>query len=207
MITRIALVMVLLISFNAIGQKKKVEFKTEKGKNTLSVFGYNNTNEPLDITLTIKDIKMLKGYTKPITKRVQPNDKLLFIDLKFEYDVFQYKLSYTFKKVPTDVDKKIAAYNKKDYYLQDVANINNGIVVFDDEGCGRCRTVTNYLVAHDLDFKIVDLSEGEENAKLMWKMVKEKGASMNVKAPVIMVDGKLSHSHIDLNAFLSSLKD
>ena len=204
---RLSILILAFISLEGIAQKKNIEFKTEKGKNVLSIYGYNNTKEPLDITLTIKDIKMLKGYSKPITKRVPANQKVKFIDLTFEYDVFQYKLSYTYKKVPTEQDKKMAAYKKKDHYLQDVSHINEGIVVFDDEGCGRCRTVTNFLVANDIDFKIVDLSQGAENTKLMWKMVKEKGASMKVKAPVIMVDGQLSHSHKDLNAFLRGLKN
>ena len=201
----IGFLILAFVSLQAVAQKKAIEFKTEKSDNTLSIFGYNNSKEPLDITLVIKDIKMLKGYTKPITKRVPANSKLHFIDLTFQYEVFEYKLSYSYKKVPTDIDNKIASYNKKDHYLKDVSKINEGIVVFDDEGCSRCRTVTNYLVAHDMDFKIVDLSQGDANNNLMWKMVKEKGVSLKVKAPVIMVDGKLSHSHQDLNAFLSGL--
>ena len=195
----------MLGSLQGVAQKKKIEFKVDKGTNVLSIYGYNHTDAPLDITLTIKNIKMLKGYTTPITKRVQPNSKDRGGKRTFEYDVFQYTLSYTYKKVPSEKDKKLAAYNKKDHYLKDLSKINEGIVVFDDEGCSRCRTVTNYLVANDIDFKIVDISQGEANSKFMWKMVKEKGADMKVKAPVIVVDGKISHSHKDLNAFLKTL--
>mgnify|MGYP000126714897 FL=1 len=40
----------------------------------------------------------------------------------------------------------------------------------------------------------------------MWKTLKEKGASLDIKTPVIVVNGHISHSHEDLNGFLESLK-
>jgi glutaredoxin len=202
----IALVILLCVFTQGWTQTKKIEFKVDKEPNALAITGYNNTDEDLEITLTIKDIKLLKGYTKPIVKVVPAKSNVLFIKLTFEYDFYKYKLSYGFKKVPSKTDKKIAAYNKKDHYLKDVSKINEGIVVFDDEGCSRCRTVTNYLVTNDFDFKIIDLSDGKENMKLMWKVIKEKGADMNVKSPVIIINGELSHSHKDLKAFLEKLK-
>ena len=66
--------------------------------------------------------------------------------------------------------------------------------------------VTNYLVGNEIDFKIIDLSASKDNSKLMWKTIKEKGASLKVKLPVIIVDGKLTHSHKDIKAFLEALK-
>jgi glutaredoxin len=202
----IALIVLLCVFLQGWTQSKNIEFKVDKDTNALNITGYNNTDEDLEITLIIKDIKLLKGYTKPITKVVPAKSNTLFVKLTFEYDFYKYKISYSFKKVPTKIDNKIAAYNKKNYYLKDVSKINEGIVVFDDEGCGNCRLVTNYLVANNFDFKIVDLSAGKENTKLMWKMIKEKGADMNVKSPVIIVNGKLSHSHKDLKVFLESMK-
>lgn len=202
----IALIVLLCVFLQGWTQSKNIEFKVDKEPNALVITGYNHTDEALEITLIIKDIKLLKGYTKPIVKIVPPKSNILFVKLTFEYDFYKYKLSYSFKEVETKIDKKIAAYNKKDYYLKDVSKINEGIVVFDDEGCGRCQLVTNYLVANDIDFKIIDLSTGKESTKLMWKIIKEKGADMNVKAPVIIINGELSHSHKDLKTFLESIK-
>lgn len=199
--------MFLLITTQSIcAQSKDIEFKVDKEEKALLITGYNNTTEPLEITLTIKDIKLLKGYAKPITKVVAAMSSAQFVKLTFEYDFYKYKLSYSFKKLPTEAEKKMNSYKKEDHYLKDASKINEGIVIFDDEGCGRCDVVTNYLVAHDIPFKVIDLSKGEENTKLMWSTIKEKGASMKVKAPVIIVNGELSHSHTDLKQFLEGLK-
>ncbi len=202
----LTLITVICLSSIAFAQKKAIEFKVDKQPNKLIVTGFNNTAEPLEIILTIKEIKMLKGYTKPISKVVPANSKVMFIELSYEYDFYTYKLSYTYKKLETVAQKKMKAFNKETHYLKDLTKVNEGIVLFDDTGCGNCRLVKNYLVANDIDFKIIDLSQGKENTKFMWKTVKEKGASMKVKLPVIVVDGKLSHSHKDLKTFLEGLK-
>ena len=197
--------LLLITTLLCFPQQKKIQFNVEKGSNELSFFGANNTNDDLEITLTIKDIKGLTGYEKPITKLVKAKGKELFTRLSFKYNVFKYKIAYSYKKPLTETQKAIAAYKKDDYILKDLSKLNEGIVIFDDEGCGRCRLVTNYLVANKIDFKIIDLSAGEANQKLMWKTIKEKGASLKVKAPVIIVNGNLSHSHQDLKKFLESL--
>ena len=204
---RLILLFAICLTTVVLAQQKMIDFKVDKQPNKLVVTGFNNSGEPLEIILTIKDIKMLKGYTKPISKVVPANSKLVFIELSYEYDFYNYKLSYTYKKLETEAQKKMKAFNKEEHYLKDLSKINEGIVVFDDTGCGNCRLVKNYLVANDIDFKIIDLSKGKDNTKLMWKTVKEKGASMKVKLPVIVVDGKLSHSHKDLKSFLEGLKN
>ena len=196
----------LLCNTVVFSQQKLIEFKAEKQPNKLIIHGTNNSEEPLEITLTIKDIKMLKGYDGPITKVVPAKSKAVFKELSYEYDFYKYRLSYTYKKLETELQKKIKNANKEDYYLKDLSKIDEGIVVFDDDGCGRCRLVTNYLIGNDIDFKIINLANNKDNQKLMWKTVKEKGASMKVKAPVIIVNGELSHSHADLESFLKGLK-
>ena len=201
------LILFLLIPVLNFSKQNKISFNVEKGNNTLSFFGTNNTAEDLEITLIIKNIKGLSGYDKPVTKLVKAKSKILFTELSFKYNVYEYKISYSYKKPLTETQKAISEYKKEDYILKDLSKINEGIVVFDDEGCGRCRLVTNYLVAHKIDFKIIDLANNDANQKLMWKTIKEKGASLKVKAPVIVVDGKLSHSHADLKKFLESLNN
>ena len=200
------LTLFLFTCSSLLAQKKTIEFTTEKKDGILSIYGSNNLNEDLEITLTIKGIKMLKGYTKPITKLVKANSKELFIDLTYKYDIYDYKLSYTYKKPQTEVQKAIASYNKEDYMLEDLSKIDEGIVVFVDDGCGTCRLVTNYLVGNKIDFKVIDLANNQANQKFMWKTIKDKGASMKVKLPVIVVNGDISHSHEDIKAFLESLE-
>ena len=200
------LTLFLFTCSSLLAQKKTIEFTTEKKDGILSIYGSNNLNEDLEITLNIKGIKMLKGYTKPITKLVKANSKELFIDLTYKYDIYDYKLSYTYKKPQTEVQKAIASYNKEDYMLEDLSKIDEGIVVFVDDGCGTCRLVTNYLVGNKIDFKVIDLANNQANQKFMWKTIKDKGASMKVKLPVIVVNGDISHSHEDIKAFLESLE-
>jgi len=202
----ITLVIAICSATITLAQQKNIEFKVDKQPKKLIVTGFNNTPESLEITLTIKDIKMLKGYSGPISKVVPANSKVMFIELSYEYDFYKYKLSFTYKKLETEAQKKMKAFNKEAHYLKDLSKINEGIVLFDDTGCGNCRLVKNYLVANDIDFKIIDLSQGKDNTKFMWKTVKEKGASMKVKLPVIVVDGTLTHSHKDLKTFLERLK-
>ena len=196
----------ILITTCSFSQKKNIEFKVEKKDKALIINGVNNTKKPLVVTLTIKDIKGLNGYNGPIVKTVPANSNILFTQLTHELDVYEYKLSYTYKNVETEAEKIIKNTNKEDFYLKDISKINEGIVIFDDEGCGRCDLVTNYLIGNKIDFKIINIANNEENTKLMWKTIKEKGASLQVKAPVIIVDGKLSHSHLDLKKFLETLK-
>jgi glutaredoxin len=200
--TSFILILCTIVTF---AQQKKIEFSTQKKDGILSVIGSNHTDDDLEITLTIKDIKMLKGYTKPVTKLVKSKSKLKFIDLTYEYDIYNYKLSYAYKKPETKLQEKLRTADKSAFILKDLSKINEGIVVFDDDGCGRCRLVTNYLIGNDIDFRIISLAGNEKNQKLMWKTIKEKGASLKVKAPVVIVNGNLSHSHPDLEKFLSSL--
>ena len=200
-------ILIILFTLNlTIAQKKTIEFSTVKTERKLSIYGSNNVDEDLEITLSINNIKMLKGYTGPITKLVKANSKTLFIELSYTYDIYNYELSYTYKKPQTEVQKAISNFDKEAHILKDHSKINEGIVVFTDDGCGMCRMVTNYLVGNKIDFKIIDLASNKENQKLMWKTIKEKGASMKVKLPVVVVNGEISHSHTDIKAFLESLE-
>ena len=78
----IALVILLCVFTQGWTQTKNIEFKVDKEPNALAITGYNNTDEALEITLTIKDIKLLKGYTKPIVKVVPAKSNVLFKNLR-----------------------------------------------------------------------------------------------------------------------------
>lgn len=207
--------LLLLLTFNTtFAQKEPVEFKTENRKNSLLVYAYNNMSKPLEVTLTISEIKGLQGYRAPITKKVAANGKMLFAKLSYNTQDFSYQLNHSYK-TPRNTNKtkrqiayeqRIVRAKKKDYYLNDFSKINEGIVVFDDGDCGRTALVTNYLIGNNIDFKIINTAKSPKNTRFMWQTIKEKGASLNIKTPVIIVNGVLTHSHEDLNAFLEGLR-
>jgi len=197
--------LIFFVSITTFSQQKDIEFKVEDKDNALSVICFNNSDVTQEVVLSIKEIKGLKGYSKPIKKVLPPNSKLLFIDLTYEY-VYSYKLAYSKKQVVSQEEKALILAKKESFQLEDVSKINEGIVIFDDIECSRCSYATNYMLEHNITFKIVDISKSKENLNLMWKTIKEKGQSLKVKTPVIMVDGELSHSHVDLQQFLEGLK-
>ncbi|MBT8266565.1 MAG: hypothetical protein KJO41_06305 [Bacteroidia bacterium] len=202
-IIRIALI--FFVSISAFSQQKDIEFKIEDNDKTLSVICFNNSEVTQEVVLTLKEVKGLKGYSKPITKTLAPKSKINFIDLTYDY-VYSYKLAYSKKPVITSEEKTKKLKEKNAHLLEDYTKINEGIVIFDDTECTRCSFATNFMMENNIDFKIVDISKNEENLKLMWKTIREKGLSLKVKTPVIMVNGEVSHSHNDLQQFLEGLK-
>lgn len=194
----------LCVSLLTYGQQKDIDFQIDEVDNTLSIFCLNNSDSHQEVVLSILDIKGLTGYSNPIKKILPPQTRTHFLDLTYDI-VYEYKLSYTKKAVQSEEEIIAKARKKESLYLDDFSKLNEGIVIFDDIECTRCSYATNYLMEKNIDFKIVNISDNKENLKLMWKTIKEKGQSMHVKTPVIMVDGKLSHSHTDLHNFLESL--
>ena len=195
----------ICVSIISIAQQKDIEFKVEDLDKNLSIICLNNSEFMQEVELTINNIKGLKGYSNPINKTLPPKSKTLFIDLTYEY-IYGYELSYSKKRVESEEEKLGKAASKKLHYLDDLTKINDGIVIFDDIECARCSYATNYLMEKNVDFKIVNISNNKDNLKLMWKTIKEKGQNMHVKTPVIIVNGKLSHSHADLKNFLEGLR-
>lgn len=198
-------VILLMLSMTVLAQQKEIEFKVEDNDKTLSIICYNNSDATQEVVLSVLDIKGLKGYKEPIKKQLSPKSSLKFIELTYEY-VYSYKLSYSKKKIVTDKEKQDQLAEKATHYLKDLSKINEGIVVFDDVECSRCSYTTSYLMDNNIEFKIVDISNNKKNLDLMWKTIKASGQSMNVKTPVIMVDGEVSHSHPNLKEFLEGLK-
>lgn len=195
----------LCVSLANFAQKKDIDFQVKDVDNTLSVYCHNNSDAHQEVVLSILDIKGLEGYSKPIKKVLPPQSKTHFIDMSYKY-VYEYKLSYSKKAVQSEEEKAAKARKKESLYLDDFSKLNEGIIIFDDIECTRCSYATNYLMEKNIDFKIVNISDSKENLQLMWKTIKEKGQSMHVKTPVIMVNGELSHSHVDLQNFLEGLK-
>jgi len=196
----------LLISFSSIAQKKVIEIETINQDNTIQLYGVNNTNFTHEVTLILPVHKGLKGYTKPVTKKIKPNSKLLFVTLSYK-GAYSYNMSLSFKLTMTEQEKKMIAKKKKGHILKDFSKIKEGIVIFDKIECPRCNRAIAFLIDNNIAFKSVDINEKEDNNKKMWETLKANGVNGKIATPVFLVNGKLSHSHKNLGAFLESLKE
>ncbi len=196
----------LCISSSIYAQSKPITFKVSEADSKLVFICTNNSTTSYDVTLTLTKKKGLSGYTKPITKKVTPETNLVFASLpiKGSYS-YSYKTSYKTSK-KTKKELQDIAHTKKEALLKDLSKINTGIVVFDKSDCPRCQRSTAYLVENNIKFKLLNITDNKENKELMWSLLRAEGVTKNIVTPVFLVDGKLSHSHEDLNTFLESLK-
>lgn len=209
----VLLIVFLFFGFLSFAQQEFVQFPVAEKGDSIIIYGYNKLSKPLEVTLTLTNLKNLSGYSNPITKKVPGKAKVVFTTLNFK-NPYSYNLSFTYQIVkPSKItaakklfNKRVASANLISYYLKDRSKINEGIVIFDDGNCGRTRLATNFFIGNEIDFKIINIQDNVRNTKLMWNTLKEKGANLNFQTPIIIVNGVLSHSHKDLPAFLEELK-
>jgi len=195
-----------------ISREEQDNFAIESYKRALNAIEEQRFSDEI-IPVEIKD---RKGKVTVVTADEEPG-KVNFEKLKSIRAVFDKNGTITAANASSINDGASAILlmtkekadelaEKKAHYLKDVSRINEGIVIFDDIECTRCSYATSFMMEHNIDFKIVNISDDKENLNLMWNTIRAKGKSMNVKTPVIMVDGELSHSHEDLQQFLKGLK-
>jgi glutaredoxin len=188
-----------------VGQEKKVKFKTKKGTNTISFLASNKTNFDQEVTLYFNRIEGLYGYSKPITKVIPAENSIEFLTLRFA-GKYSYNYTYSTRAKPTkqqqaDWDRKVESYN----FLEG-SNLEKGIVLFSKDGCSRCKMSVDYLIEHQVDFQIINISDNKKNQTLMWQTLRRKGEKMNrVSTPVILVEGKPFHKFDNLKEFLKKL--
>lgn len=199
----------LFVSLFAFGQSVKVKTKKNPEKKQIEFFVINDSDFTQEVTLYFAEIKGLKGYDEPVTKQVAPKDKTLFLTLTWDY-IYDYKYGIKKKEIRTDTDLAKMAAEKDPHMLMDFSKINEGIVIFDNVECKRCNLATSYMLDQGMDFKIVDITPNEKNAKnrdFMQKTIKEKDKNLaQYITPIFIVNGKMTHSHKDLLAFIKSLK-
>ena len=207
---KVSILVFLLFTCTLTAQTKTVECESVKEGNKLSFFFFFNSNVNQDVTFFLSKLKGIKGYTKPIKKRIAPNSKKLFLTVTLNGE-YSYSSSYTFNPFYTKSD--IAAKNEKlkQHQLDKGVDINKGIVVFSKDDCSRCHRTSSYLLDNNIDFSFINISDKNqpENKKLMWSLLKKNGYTKNsgVTMPVVLVDGKISYSHDDLLQFLKTLKN
>ncbi len=203
------IVFLLIILTDGHTQKSVIEIdnvQTEKG---YIISLKNTSNIQYEVTLTL-EVTNLKGYEKPITVLIpaQTSSEVLTLYFKNLYKPYDYSTSYTYKSMPSDAELLLKDKKKEDSSLTKFGTIiNNGIIIFTVEGCSKCNYVANYLSKNNIDFKLIDISNSDENDKLMSDLVKKDIPSVNsVIMPVVIINGKAFHNIKNLKSFLSNLK-
>jgi len=199
----------LLIISIGYSQKNQVEVLTKKNKDNYVLSATNHSNVQQEITLTLT-VENLRGYKKPVTKLIPAKSTIEIITLTFiKGKGNKYSSKYTYKPKPTKEELAFQGKRLKEKSMEDIGDITKGIVVFSKDGCSRCHYTTSYLLDNDIDFKLLNTSENKDYNHLMWTLLKEDNPVSSIKTvtmPVILINGKLSHSMKDLKSFVAGLK-
>jgi glutaredoxin len=87
-----------------------------------------------------------------------------------------------------------------------LANLNKGVFVMTKKACPRCEETVSYLKKNKITFNELKYDSAEDRAKI-WNLIKEdKSLPKNITFPIIVINGKVSHSHEDLTKFLKTIK-
>lgn len=186
-----------LVSINMMGQDEKIFVTSVYDKSDLLIKGHNQMPYNVRVRFELIDVQGLSGNLKPVLIEIPAHDSIVLKKLKAKNkSSFKYKFQ---KQFPTSV------LAKKEVSLKDHPNLKKGIVVFNSDSCPRCHYTLNYLLEHQINFRMLNLKK-PENKQLMWKMLRDSGYSQNgVDTPVILVDGKISYNHKHLKEFVKDL--
>ncbi len=192
--------MVFLLTMGSlVAQKKEVTITAEREGVHLIFKAENHTRSPQKLTFRLTKIKGMSDNKRQVVKTINPG---AMVDLK-KVRLTGGKYSYQYEK-ETEIPK---AYLKQHTVpLEDFSKINQGIVVFNKDGCGRCSYTTNFLIENGIPFRIIDITKNRENLNLMFELLEKNGVKESIRTPVIMQNGVLSHSHEDLMSFLEQME-
>ena len=210
------LIVFFLIAIIGYSQEQPVEILYSKIDNGYVIKAKNNSDERQEVKLTM-EIVNLNGYKEPITKLVPAKTTLDMVTLTFPtVGNGKYDFSYTFNYISKPTEGEIALKDKilKEKLIKKTVkragDLKKGIIVFSIDGCSRCHYTTRYLIDNNIDFKILNVTENKDLNDLMWTLLREDNPLISGKTilmPVIIVDGKISHTMDDLKGFVSNLKD
>lgn len=203
-----ALTFLLFLSLvqNTFGQNKEIEVVQENINGEIVISFKNNSSERKEVTLIVKG----NGYVKvkmPITKLVDKNETTEFVTLKPSSKKGMYFSSnYTYVSKPIDQETKTNIIQSETVKTDSKIDLSKGIIVFTKTGCPRCSKTVNYFIDNNIKFTELNTSENQDIDNLMWQKIIENKTLNSIKMPVIIVNGKLTHSHKDLDAFLKKIK-
>ena len=125
---------------------------------------------------------------------------------------------YRYYPEPTENEIEVKNEELAQRLFKEGDDINTGIVIFDKSDCSRCENATSYLLDNDIDFKWIPLPTNDQvrtqdmsdnlrsNRRLLSQKMQENGMFGSYTTPVIIIDGKLTHSHSNLTEFLTTIK-
>jgi len=202
-----SLILLAFLSSTVIAQDYPVRIEVEKGKSSVQFYAVNDLSETQEVEFTLTEKKGLKGYTKPVVKTVAPGARRLMISVTFS-GAYSYSTSYRWVSKPNKTEQIAKAKQLKEKVLNEFGNIKKGIVVFEKNNCSRCNMSTSFLLDNDIDFKMIDVTQDGDGNRLMWEYIRKDKSykeGESILTPAFLVDGKFTHSHKDLRAFLASL--
>ena len=199
------------IAAGALGfaQEKPVAVAVEERGNHLVFEVTNTTTITREITLTLTKREGLRGNARPVTKVVGAGQTVPFYNMTFK-GPYRWSYKSNHKPKPTVAEQEALDEAKLAYMIDSLNDIDitKGILVFDKTGCPRCHMTTSYLMDNNIDFKLLNVTENTEYQKLMWALLRKNNVSPDTKEilmPVIMINGKLTHTHEDLRTFLKTI--
>lgn len=72
--------------------------------------------------------------------------------------------------------------------------------------CPRCKETLLFLNKNKIAFKELKFDITEDRAKVWTLLKQEKNLPKNITFPIIIINGKLTHSHENLTEFLKTVK-
>ena len=200
----LSLSLILLLIHGVFGQNE-IEFEVLKEDNKLIWVCKNNGTFQKEVTFILKEPKGLKGYTKPVTKLISSGAEMIFLTVTHNGSYSHKGTSWKSSDKPTKEEMEEQEQLKAKYYTTDLEILDEGIYVFDKEGCPRCKRSVAYLIDNNYDFKIINTKKGTYGNYKMWELLKANGYDANINMPVFLVNGKLTADHKDLMGFLKNL--
>jgi glutaredoxin len=196
---------VLIIVFNGTlwSQKKEIEVKYRKSADQVILTATNNTKYDLELTFSL-EVKNLKGYKEPITKVIKSNfSEDIFTLTSSPGKKWSYNYKY-FKKIIFNDDLATVVAKKLEIPKEE---IENGILIFDKEGCTRCDYTIESLNSKKIPFKVLNITKDRESADIMYQYLSKAGFNLSrVTTPVVIVSGKPHYNIQNLETFVQGLK-
>lgn len=199
-----SLVFLTLFQFS-YGQSKEIEVVQNHTNGETIIFIKNNSTERKEVTLNISGSGFEKVKT-PIVKLVDKNETIEFVTLKPSSNKsITFSLNYTYISKPEDKETKITTDKNESQTSELKPDLSKGVILFSKNGCSRCSWAINYLNENDIKYTNLNVTENQEYHALMWQKLSENKVTSAVTMPVVIINGKLTHSHKDLDSFLKKL--
>ena len=221
-----ALSLVVTLFVTGIAQEKDIEVFEKKEGNKNIVMARNTGKVPYLVTIKINATGMdvtpgvaveavvPAGYMKEMATIVPRPGESWSYGYDVSYMEHTGQTQKTTSPPPTQTKQtaptsnKVAVENPKATVAVPKATLSTApIIVYTQNGCGRCSFVKKELTAKGITYEEVDVNSGSPDATNMWKQLRDGGfTGDSVTMPVVKVNGQLHYNIKDLSGFVSGLK-